>query len=812
MKLSLDWLQEWVEVLDFKSKPQALAKVLTQAGLEVESIEDLKSQYQQVKVGLILKKESHPEADRLSVCQVTTGHGVIHQIVCGAKNHQENDRVVVALPGALLPNGMSIKDTILRNVESKGMLCSLSELGLPLPSAATDGILILPADATVGMDFSSYYQLDDVVMELKVTPNRADCLSHLGLAREIAALLGRPLKKQICETQFGVQNPSVSLSVASSECSRYLGITLTDVIVAPSPMWLQQRLIKLGLKSINNVVDITNYIMLERGQPLHAFDQEAINQGHIEVRAAKAGETLLALDDKVYSLSAEDLVIADAQGPIALAGVIGGKDSAIKNETTTIFLEAAVFSPVQIRKTSRRLGIQTDSAYRFSRGVDASGTEDHFLKAIDWLQRLAGAQVKGQPNRHQSPSQVKEPIPLALAQVTQRLGFTVEPAQVIAILKQLQCEVKNQEEATIWVTPPTWRFDLEQEIDLIEECGRIIGFDQIPETLPNQNVVPSMHQKEYLDLRRIRNRSLYYGFSEVVLPCLINQEREQEFLGAQSQLESWGFNAGEAVKLLNPLSEEMSHLRRSLSYGLFQAGVSNLRQNNRMGRLFEVGTVVTQNNKSYQENYHWSALVWGQSHQVWQKRQVGAPLVLELVESIQGLFKQYGLSIEKPQDRSLLPGCLHRGQSAFIYWQKQIIGFVGTLHPNISNEFKLREPMAMAEINLKLLLAQETNQPLFKAFSRFPKVERDLSLVVPRNLPAFQLEKIFINRFNKYLQGIELFDLYEGEKVPVGHKQLGYRFTLQSPTGTLAEGEVNELMDQLLQQLKVDYGIHLREA
>lgn len=810
MKLSLDWLNEWVNVADFKSKPQALAKVLTQAGLEVEAIEDLKSRYQQVKVGLILKKESHPEADRLSVCQVTTGQGVIHQIVCGAKNYQENDRVVVALPGAILPNGLAIKETVLRNVESKGMLCSLSELDLP--SNKEEGILILPSEAAVGADFASYYQLDDVVMELKVTPNRADCLSHLGLAREISALLGRPLKQDSTNIQWGLETPPISVKVKSSECTHYWGVTLTNVTVAPSPQWLQQRLSKLGLKSINNVVDVTNYIMLERGQPLHAFDQSMLKQGLIEVRAAKVGESLLALDDKLYQLSSDDLVIADGQGPVALAGIIGGKESAIKSETTTLFLEAAVFSPVQVRKSSRRLGIQTDSAYRFSRGVDATGTADHFVKAITWLQKLAGAQIQGTVNQYQAPLSTRAPISLELSQVSQRLGFKVEPEQVITILKQLHCEMSFKNDHLIEVIPPTWRFDLEQDVDLIEECGRIIGFDLIPETLPNQNVFPTSHQKEYLDLRYLRSRARYFGFSEAVLPCLINQNNEQEFMGHQNPFDVWGFNKGSAIKLLNPLSEEMNSLRRTLSFGLCQTAVTNLRQNNRQGWLFEVGTVATQLSPVYQESYHWSSVVWGQNQQVWQKRQVNAPLVLDLVAAIQSLFGIYDLKIEKPQDRSLLPGCLHRGQSAFIYWQNQVIGFVGTLHPTWSQEFKLREPIALAEINLKLLLAHEPKPALFNPFSRFPKVERDLSLVVPRNLPAFQLEKIFVNRFNKYLQGIELFDLYEGEKVPVGYKQLGYRFTLQSPTGTLAEGEVNELMDQLLLQLNADYGIHLREA
>jgi len=386
MKISLKWLNEFVEVQDYFSKTQELADLITFAGLEVESIENQASSYEFVVTGLILKKDRHPEADRLTVCQVTTGNGVVHQIVCGAKNHNENDRVVVALPGAKLPNGLEIKESVIRNVPSKGMLCSLEELGL---SGDGEGILILPKEAPIGEKFSEYYGLNDIVFELKVTPNRADCLSHLGLAREVACLLGRDLKSAANSelilssvSNHPGRNPFQVKVRDSNACPVYLGAYLTEVQVGPSPSWLKKRLLSLGIKSINNVVDVTNYVMLERGQPLHAFDGDQILDQSIEVRFSHANEKFVSLDGTQFQLPEGELCIANSQSILALAGVVGGQNSGVSETTKTLFLEAAIFKSDLIRKTSRRLGIQTESSYRFSRGVDQSGIRASLILCV----------------------------------------------------------------------------------------------------------------------------------------------------------------------------------------------------------------------------------------------------------------------------------------------------------------------------------------------------------------------------------------------------------------------------------------------
>lgn len=814
MKISLAWLNEFVDIQDHLAKPQALADVLTFAGLEVESIENLTQKYNQIVTGLILKKEAHPEADKLSVCQVTTGQGVVHQIVCGAKNHKENDRVVVALPGAKLPGGLEIKEATLRNVPSKGMLCSASELGLSEDGGG--GIIILPGDAPIGESFAKYQGLEDTVFELKVTPNRADCLSHLGLARELACLLDRPLKMAggVTLAPEPQGKHTFSLEVESPEaCPVYFGAKLSNVKVGPSPAWLQQRLAKLGMNSINNVVDVTNYVMLERGQPFHAFDASKITGNQVRVRLSKKGEKFTSLDGTSYTLPDGEIVIASSEGILALAGVVGGKDSGVTEQTQDIFLEAAVFEPSHIRRASRRLGVQTDSGYRFSRGVDAFGVKEHLLRVTALLAEISGAKLEGEILHHSSIGKDQRTISLTPTFVGQKLGYSVSGDDFSKAMQKLGCQVVSGEEGVFEVKPPTWRFDLEQDVDLVEEYGRLHGYDKIPETLPSQNVMPTPHQTEYLKLRHIAKRAASQGFYEAVLPFLTAVKHETAFIGEQTSLEHCGFTSGSVITLKNPLSEDHSSLKRTLALGLSEVALYNLRQGQKVGQIFELGTVAVQNEQEakFKESYHFGAMAWGESEQVWDKTQK-APFILQFREKILSQWSPWGLSLTKPQDRSLLPAFLHRGQSAWLQLGDQVVGYLGSLHPSWLDEHKVRVPMAICEINLQALLKKGNPPHQFEAFSRFPAVERDLALVVPRNLPANSLELCFFKSLNKYLQRVELFDIYEGEKLPAGHKQLGYRLTLQSKEGTLAEAEVGQLMQDLLLSLKNDLGVHLREA
>ena len=808
-------MNDWVDVQDFFAKPQELSEALTQAGLEVESIENQRAQFEFVKVGLILKKEAHPEAYRLSVCQVSTGQGVVHQIVCGAKNHQENDRVVVALPGAQLANGLKIKTSVLRNIESKGMLCSRAELGL---AGDAEGLLILGPEAPVGEDFSQFWGLNDILFELKVTPNRADCLSHLGLAREVACLLSRPLKKDPAPLGeiWGAKALNQKLPVSVLETTKthiYLGVELHNVQVGPSPAWLVQKLESVGLKSINNVVDVTNYIMMDWGQPLHAFDRQKMNPATLQVRWAQAGESLLALDGKTYELQAEDVVIADEDRCLALAGVIGGQDSAIEDKTTHIFLEAAVFDSARVRKSSRRLGLQTDSCYRFSRGVDASHTMAALAYAIECLQQVAGGQWVAPVSFYQQPKSARPPIVMAVSEVSARLGFKVEAPEFESLMDRLQISWKLTSVADKYeLLVPSWRFDLEQSVDIVEECGRLLGYHRIPEALPSLNAAPRSHHKEYLQSLQWEWRARALGFSQVVLPGLISGVQEQEFWGenfwSQAQL-PW--SQGQAVALLNPLSEQGSHLRSSLAYGLFETLLHNLRQGQSQGALFEIGPTVRREGEGrYVHFTHFAAVVWGEPVQVWEKQQK-APLVLQLVEKVRALNR--GMKVKKVEDRNLYPSFMHRGQSAFVYHQQNLVGVVGSLHPQWLEAHKIRVPVAFVELQLDKVWAPAPENFRFQNFSRYPKVERDLALMVPRNISHARLEEIFYQALGSDLKSIVLFDIYEdAQRWGEGLRQLAYRFELQREQSTLTELEINERMNNLVTKLNDELGVYLREA
>lgn len=814
MKISLRWLNEFVDIEDYFSKPQELSDLLTFAGLEVESLENQATHYEHVVTGLILKKEPHPDAERLTVCQVTTGQGVVHQIVCGAKNHSENDRVVVALPGAKLPNGLEIKESILRNVASKGMLCSSEELGLLQTS---DGILILPEEAPIGESFAKYYGLDDIVLELKVTPNRADCLSHLGLARELACLLGRSLKEVPSFALSLGEEPANPVHVKVSDleaCPVYLGQYFSDVTVAPSPNWLKKRLQLLGIKSINNVVDVTNYVMLERGQPLHAFDAGTIEGAQVQVRLSQKNEPFCTLDGTQLQLPKGMLCIADDSKVLAVAGVIGGQGSGVSDQTKTVFLEAAVFKADLVRKTSRSLGIQTDSAYRFSRGVDANSVKSHLLRAIELLVQVAGAKPCGHFVVGANEVRASFSISIDPQFVSQKLGYAVKPEDFEKKMSQLGCLVQVDESQLGFyqVSPPSFRFDLETSVDLVEEYGRLNGYDKIPENLPSQTTAPSPHQKEYLFHRQLAKSFTAQGFNELVLPLFTDSGLEQEFYGLNKSMTEWGFAEGEAVRLLNPLSEEQASLRRFLSFGLANRALYNLRQGLNQGQLFEVGVVAAKKNE-YHESYHLAAVAWGEPNQVWDKKQE-CPLIIrfkdQVLQSCNATIT--GIDIDKVADRSQLPDCLHMGQSAWLTLKGSRVGFIGQIHPGWTSEHKVRVPLCMMELNLTSCLPLFGNKVEFQSFSRYPYVERDLALVAPRNLASKALEVCFQKSLTKYLQSVDLFDIYEGDKLPPGHRQLGYRLRLQKEDGTLSDAEVTQALDELLVKLKTELGVNLREA
>ncbi len=815
MKISLRWLNDFVDVTEFLTAPQPLADRLTAAGLEVEEITNRAKDYENVVVGLILEKDRHPNADKLSLCKVTTGQGVVHQIVCGAQNHKANDKVIVALPGAVLPGNFAIKQSVIRGVDSGGMLCSLKELGLAQES---NGIEILPEEAPIGESFAKYQGLDDVTVELKVTPNRSDCLSHYGLAREIAALLERPLKVVKPEWKPASDvSVKVDLQVKESRlCPRYCGRAVQNVKVGPSPTWLKKRLESVGMKSINNIVDVTNYVMMELGQPMHAFDAASLAGSVIRVDKAKAGEKFTTLDGTQITLTGEELMIADAEKALAMAGVIGGQNSGVTDATTNIFLESAFFLPATVRKSLRAHGITTDSGYRFSRGVDPNGALVALDRATELILQVAGGQADSKCWDIFPEPSVTAPITISAAMVSDRLGYTATEENLQNYLLRLGCKVEKKDDR-LEVQAPSYRFDLETEMDLVEEYARIHGYEHIPESLPSKTVVPSVHDREYESNLQISQILRGQGYSQAMNFAFVSEAQEKQFVGNFQNLNAAGLNWSEQrIRLMNPLSEDLNVMRGTLSYGLYKNIVTNFHQGNHQGRLFEYGGVFHWKG-SYQQTPRLALAAWGQLQSMWDSsgssELAKAPVVFELKSAIESLLKVWKIQSYEwitPQNRGEVPSFLHRGQYAWLKVEGRVIGFIGTLHPTLVADQKLRVDVALAELDAEVFVKSGSRGFKFQSLSKFQAVERDLSLVMSKQVASAAILKEIKKVAGPLLVSVQVVDMYQGDKLPVGQKSLTVRLHYQSQEATLQDAVIQEQQQKVLAALEKQFSASLR--
>lgn len=813
MKISLKWLQDYVDVTEFFQKPEELAEALTRAGLEVEEITNRAKDFNHVVIGHILEKGKHPNADKLSLCRVSTGEGVVHQIVCGAQNHKEGDRVIVALPGAILPGNFAIKKSAVRGVDSAGMLCSLKELGLATES---EGIAILPADAPVGQAYSVYGGYDDITFELKVTPNRADCLSHFGLAREVACLFGKELKSPAAEPKLNKQSSKsqIALEVKASDlCPRYTGRYIKGVKVGTSPAWLQQRLESVGLNSINNIVDITNYVMMELGQPLHAFDAKHINGNKIIVDRAVKGEKFITLDGTELELTGEELSIRDAQRPVCLAGVVGGKNSGVSADTADIFLEAAYFMPMSARKTSRSHGIDTDSAYRFSRGVDPDGALRGLNRATTLILEVAGGEAFGDHHDFYPHPVKKSPVSITVKTVSDRLGYVAEPAKFEDFMKRLGCVVSKSGE-TYSVLPPTFRFDLEQDMDLVEEYARLNGYEHIPETLPEFKASPSNHDKTFMLHRQTKEVLITEGYQQAFNFAFVGSKGEKAFLGELAALKSSGLASSEKeIRIMNPLNEEMDVMRSSLSYGLFKNLNNNFHSGNMMGRLFEVGsTFFVKEDGTYHEGARLGLVAWGQNSNLWNKS-LDYPLVFEVKAAIEALLKVLNISSYtwvNADQKTDIPEFIHQGQFAQLLVEGKKVGFIGTFHPVLLDDNKIRVPACVGELDLDQLYKGQPRPYRVQGIPKFQTVERDFAFVMPKALKVGDILKDIRKAGAGLLTNVDVFDIYEGDKVEVGHKSVAIRIWLQDKNATLQESQIAEVTQKILASLKKNFDISVR--
>ena len=792
MKFSEQWLREWVNPnLD----THQLAHQLTMAGLEVDAIEAVAAEFEKVVVAEVKAITPHPDADKLRVCQVDVGQTDLLTIVCGAANVAEGLKVPAALIGAALPGDLKIKKSKLRGVESAGMLCSAKELGL---AESADGLMILPNDAPIGEDIRQYLQLDDVTIELGLTPNRGDCLSIAGIAREVGVLNHMEVSPPAMKPVTVVSTDKFSIKLDQPEaCPMYLGRIIRGIDKnASTPGWMQERLRRSGLRSLGPVVDVTNYVLLELGQPMHAFDLDKLQQG-IVVRYARSGEKLTLLDEQEISLDETSLVIADQIRAVALAGIMGGLDTAVSNETNDIFLECAYFNPLAIAGKARQYGLHTDSSHRFERGVSPALQTKAIDRATELLLDIVGGKaapvVKAQANEH-LPTRV--PVILRLHRLEKVLGLSIAENDVLDILRRLGMEVHQQTDG--WkVTPPAFRFDIELEEDLIEEVGRIVGYEQLPNTRPQGAMQMKPRTETRLSQRRIRHFLVDQGYQEAITYSFVSPEIQALLVPDD-----------DVVKLSNPISSDMAVMRTSLWPGLIQSLQHNLnRQQDRIS-LFECGLRFIQQGSELKQEMMVAGIRSGENlPEQWGSvaRTVDFFDVKRDVSTLLGLAAKEDEILFEPTNHP----ALHPGQSARILRNAQPIGWMGALHPQIAKKLGVGRDVYLFELSQAGMLQAQV--PAFKALSKFPAIRRDLAVVLDAQISAQQLKDVIYTAAPASLTKVELFDVYTGEGIDSGRKSLALGLTLQDLSRTLTDNEVDESITKIVGTLQTELGATLRD-
>lgn len=783
MQFSEQWLRTYVNPsLD----SDALSHALTMAGLEVEGLEPVAAPFTRVVIAQIISAEKHPDADRLQVCKVDVGAGKPIQIVCGASNARAGLKAPCALVGAELP-GFSIKQAKVRGVESFGMMCSAKELGLAEEST---GLLELPADAAIGQDIRSFLDLDDKLFTLKLTPNRSDCLSILGVARDVAAITGAALdlpKISPVAAQVAIQKNV--LVAQPAECPRYCGRLLNGVNAqAKTPAWMVRRLERSGLRSISAIVDITNYVLLEVGQPLHAFDAAKL-QGDISVRMAKSGEPLALLNQQTVELQSDMLVIADNSGAIALAGIMGGASTAVSDVTTDIFLESAFFSPSVIAGKARRLGLSTDSSYRFERGVDYGNTQLALERATALIQEICGGEA-GPLTEAIGTLPERKPVRLRLDRLVAVLGIPLHEADVAKLFDQLGFEYKKAD-GVFDVTPPSYRFDISIEEDLIEEVARLHGYDNIPATAPHADLLMLPASETKLNRAWLRDTLAASGYQEIVSYSFVDESWERDLLG----------NAN-PIPLKNPIASNMSVMRSGLWGGLLDTLVYNLNRKQERVRLFEIGAAYSRSADGYSETTRISGLAYGDAApEQWAQaaREVDFFDVKAEVDLLTNGRAQFAVGSHP---------ALHPGQSAQVTLDGKAIGWLGKLHPKWQQHYQLPRGTILFELDAEPLLKRAL--PQYAEVPKFPPARRDLAVIVDEKVPVQAILDTMLGAKIPLVNEVALFDVYRGKGIAENKKSLAFLVLMQDTQKTLTDQEADAAMAKLLGLIALEHGAELR--
>lgn len=778
MKVSINWLKEYVDVPVTSQELVNKFNLMSSEVAELNKLVDATG----LTIGYVETCEIHPNADKLHVCQVNVGKETL-QIICGAPNVDKGQKVIVALDGAILPGNFKIKKAKIRGIESNGMICALDELGIDKKYHQETGIHVLNEDAPIGEDPLKYMHLDDEVFELDLTPNRGDLLSILGVAYDTKALLNTTLHIEEPDYQESSEKNPVEVFTETKGCPSYYAVVIKNIEIKESPYWLKARLIASGVRPINNVVDITNYVMLEYGQPLHAFDFDKIETKRIVVRNALENETLITLDGKTRELVKEDIVITDGVKPIALAGVMGGLDTEVSSSTTSILLESATFDSISVRKTSKRLDLRSEASMRFERGLDPQKTLLTAKRATTLFQSLANGEVCKKPSFFDTYDMKKKTLDIPLDKVRSIVGYPFTQEDIKSVFDRLSFDYQNYSEG-VRVVIPSRRPDLKTVQDFVEEIVRIFGYQNIPLTTPNTPTTGQLTLKQSLR-RKAKSILNYFGLDEIISYSLVSSEKAKQFDLSNEEL----------ISLMHPMTEERSTLRHSLLPSLLDVVVYNASRKQDNMQVFELGKVYFKEEKEYL-----SGVLSGlYQPSLWQgkKEVVDFFLVKGILLSLIEQLGYQTVEVRKPESDIHF---LHPGISAEIYVQNQKIGYVGKLHPEVEHAYGLNQTFVY-EIDFTTLVGLSQKDRKFKAIAKYPSVTRDMALVVEGNQSAEEILQVVKQAGKKMLESVEIFDLYEGNQLEQGKKSIALKLIFQDYEKTLETEEVDQIFNRIVKAL-----------
>lgn len=804
MKVSYNWLSQYVDIDDIN--PYELAEKLTRSGVAVDVVEKQNQGIEKVVIGHVLESQKHPDAEKLNLCTVDVGGATPLQIVCGASNVAKGQKVPVALVGAKLPGGVKIKKSKLRGVESEGMICSAEELGMNekmLLKGKAEGILVLPQDAVIGKEIEPLLGFDDYVLELDLTPNRSDCLSMIGVAYEVAAILDRKVK--LPEDHLGNkidENSGVIIEIeAADACPHYAARLIKGVKIAESPQWMQNRLIAGRIRPINNVVDITNFVLLEYGQPLHAFDFERLDQPQILVRLAKPGEKIISLDDQERELDENMLLITDGIKPIAIAGVMGGANSEVTDHTTEILLESAYFSGKSIRRTSKKLGLRSEASLRFEKGVDPNRIYAALNRASELLAEIAGGQVVEGVFEKRIERVEEKTILLNSARVNQLLGTDLSTDKMVSIFNRLQFAV-HQEEGNLLVNIPSRRPDILIEADLVEEIARIYGYDNIPITLPEGEYIQGGLTRRQKLYRGIKNSLEAAGLQEVITYTLTGEKQQNLVQGLIEERKP--------IQLSMPMSEEHMILRTELMTPLLEVAQYNMNHRNPNIRIYEIGATFITNDSELTdlplENWELAGLLTGSLPKSWHGRNEVIDFYY-MKGIVEDLFTDLGLQNIEYVSANIKG--FHPGRTAEVVINGEKAGYLGQLHPEVQELYDLPVTYGF-QFDLSRLIKNTDTEIEYKPLPKYPAIQRDLAIVVSKEIEAEALMKNIRENAGKLLESLTLFDVYTGEQIGKEKKSLAFSLTYRSNEKTLTDDEVSKVHEKVLEALKQHFDAKLR--